>query len=208
MIDWAEQYRANDRMIRGTARRFHPRVDTEEISQRVWEVAIALEPTFHGDGIKPWLLAITRNAVWAEINWWSRRRRHARIPWVASADAEQDSALEMEDARSMARKMLDGCTPSERAAVVAYYYEDLSYPEAAAALGISINTLKSNLALARRKMQARIALEMAHILPSSLGLSSQWPMAMEDRTAARTRRKRRKRKGQEWRLTVRRGATT
>jgi RNA polymerase sigma-70 factor (ECF subfamily) len=50
-------------------------------------------------------------------------------------------------------RALDQLKPEQRAAVVLHYYQDLSVEEAAKALGIPVDTMKSRLKTALRRLR-------------------------------------------------------
>ena len=83
------------------------------------------------------------------LSWW-RRKWTGELPGevAASAAPEPDLALRHDVARAL------GELPrQQRAVVVLAYFEDLTHPEAARVLGVSVGTVKSTLARALAKLR-------------------------------------------------------
>ena len=80
------------------------------------------------------------------ISWW-RRRKDAPTPTLddlAEVSTDPEAAM-------VVRRALDRLTPKQRAVLVLRHFDDLSEADAAAALGVSVGTVKSqnSAALAR-----------------------------------------------------------
>lgn len=89
-----------------------------------------------------------------------RRRRLRELPWASPPDApgadEADTAID----RLTLKDALARLTPKQRAVLVLRFYEDLTEVQAAAALGVSPNTVKS---------QTRVALQrVRELLPETV----------------------------------------
>lgn len=106
-------------------------------------------------------------------SWW-RRSRHlpaADLRETAterSTSARDDTAdVDLHDALWTA---LGGLSHRQRAAVVLRYYEDLTEPETAALLGVSVGTVKSTVSRALRKLRDNAGLrdDERAALPSDL----------------------------------------
>jgi len=103
-----------------------------------------------------WLLGIARHKAF-------KARRAARprpIPPLAEAAASAPEALEVrvtqhERARAV-RQAVAGLPPAERQVVEWTYYHDLSYPEIAARLACSVNTVKTRIVRARRRLAPQL----------------------------------------------------
>lgn len=95
---------------------------------------------------------LTRIAANQSINTWRRRHRFdALIDRIGSLRATP-MAPETEQRLDLARA-LDKLAPELRAAIVLHYYHDQSVDQAAATLGIPIDTLKSRLKAALRQLR-------------------------------------------------------
>ena len=105
---------------------------------------------------------VKRAMVNTQISWWRRRRVEEfpteDIPERAAADHLPPSELQ-----ETVRRALDRLPQRMRAAVVLRYYEDMSEPEIADALGVSRGTVKSTVSRAVAKL--RIDAELAGHVP-------------------------------------------
>ena len=105
---------------------------------------------------------VKRAMVNTQISWWRRRRIEEfpteDIPERATADHLPPSELQ-----DTVRRALDRLPQRMRAAVVLRYYEDMSEPEIADALGVSRGTVKSTVSRAVAKL--RIDAELAGHVP-------------------------------------------
>lgn len=115
------------------------------------------EVRLSADSLRPWLLGVATNLLRNDIR--SRRRRAravARISGSSSLDdaVADDVAARVDDQRRMA-ELLDaiGELPAEQQEVVALVaWAELSYQEAALALGVPVGTVKSRMSRARRAL--------------------------------------------------------
>ncbi len=93
-----------------------------------------------------------------QISWW-RRRRVEEYPTDDLPDrVVADHAL-ASDLQDTMRRALDRLPARMRTAVVLRFYEDMSEPEIATALGVSLGTVKSTVSRAVAKL--RIDTELA-----------------------------------------------
>ncbi len=101
---------------------------------------------------------VRRAMVNTQISWWRRRRLEEfptdELPDRAVADQARES-----DMAEVVRRALDRLPRRMRAAVMLRYFEDMTEPEIAAALGISLGTVKSTVsrAVARLRIDAELA---------------------------------------------------
>ena len=129
---------------------------TSIVFLEAWKQRAAFEPT--GTTVLPWLLGIANNMCRNATR--SRRRHRAalrRIPLGPSAAGVENDVVSRVDtaaALESARRALDGLSRHEREVVVLVSWSDLTYGEAAAALGVPVGTVRSRLARARRKLCA------------------------------------------------------
>ena len=95
---------------------------------------------------------VRRVMINTHISVWRRRRVDEyptdQVPDSATADATDDS-----DLQDLLQRALDRLPRRMRAAVVLRYYDDMSEPEVAAALGVSVGTVKSTVARAVAKLR-------------------------------------------------------
>ncbi len=103
---------------------------------------------------------VRRAMVNTHISWWRRRKLEEfptdELPDQAVADHAYDS-----DLAEMVRRALDRLPDRMRVAVMLRYFEDMTEPEIAAALGISLGTVKSTVsrAVAKLRIDAELGAE-------------------------------------------------
>ncbi|MFT4217672.1 MAG: SigE family RNA polymerase sigma factor [Micropruina sp.] len=83
------------------------------------------------------------------LSWW-RRRWNAELPGEVDAGGVDDPDLTV---RHDVRRALDALPRQQRAVVVLTYFEDLTGPQAAEVLGVSVGTIKSTLSRALAKLR-------------------------------------------------------
>jgi RNA polymerase sigma-70 factor (sigma-E family) len=100
---------------------------------------------------------VRRAMVNTHISWW-RRRRLEEFPTDELPDqVVADHALES-DMAEVVRRALDRLPQRMRAAVMLRYFEDMTEPEIAATLGISLGTVKSTVSRAVAKLRIDVEL--------------------------------------------------
>lgn len=87
------------------------------------------------------------------ISWWRRRRRELASAGEVPEPVEADHASAVAVSLSL-RQALARLAPRQRAVLVLRFYEDLSEEQVAAALGCSVNTVKSQARDALKRMRA------------------------------------------------------
>ena len=153
------------------ARRWHPRLlrhatrltdDAEaarEVTQEAW-VAIArnLQRLHDPTSFAAWALRITgrRAADWISSRQKTRRRSTPLTDETSVEDRREDSRHDL----ALARDILRGLTPEQRALMAMFYLEGMTVAEIAIALAIPAGTVKSRLFNTREKLRA--ALEVPH----------------------------------------------
>jgi RNA polymerase sigma-70 factor (sigma-E family) len=101
---------------------------------------------------------VRRAMVNTHISWWRRRRLEEfptdELPDQVVADPARES-----DMAEVVRRALDRLPQRMRAAVMLRYFEDMTEPEIAATLGISLGTVKSTVsrAVARLRIDAELS---------------------------------------------------
>lgn len=102
-----------------------------------------------------WLLSIAAHHCIDQI----RRRRYTvvsvedlPVPDIPDPTPGLESSLSRAEEQRRVRALLDVLDPLDRAAIVMYYWYDLSYDEIGQALSLSMSALKSRLHRARRAM--------------------------------------------------------
>jgi RNA polymerase sigma-70 factor (sigma-E family) len=82
-----------------------------------------------------------------------RRRRLWELPWASAPDAPGGDEAGITTDRLTLREALTRLTPRQRAVLVLRYYEDLTESQAADALSISPNTVKSQTRVALQRLR-------------------------------------------------------
>lgn len=97
----------------------------------------------------PWLTRIAANE---SINAWRRRHRLDALAERIGRFRTTEAVLESDQRIDLARA-LDRLAPELRAAIVLHYYHDLTVDQTAAALDVPVDTLKSRLKTALRRLR-------------------------------------------------------
>ena len=147
------------------------RTDAEDIVQEAYLRAFRAFDGFHGEDMRPWLLAIVRNSAY---RWLNNRRRSGSVISLeeAFADGAGDDIDQMATDEPSAEARLIGAAerdyvlralaelpPALREVLVLREIEDLSYRDIAEVTGAPIGTVMSRLSRGRgelRKVLARL----------------------------------------------------
>ena len=157
-------------MVYSTALRFVANeAEAEDISQEVFLRAyerfaeIGSSPTAGG-----WLKTVTTNLC---INYLSRYRARWRFfsemkseesetTFELPAPAEQGQAMDLAERKSRIITALRKLPPAQRIPLVLFHYEDLSYEEIAAKLGVSLGKVKTDIHRGREALRRILRLEI------------------------------------------------
>ena len=116
--------------------------DTYVVLVRRWQKAGTVDPE-----------AYVRRILYSRfVDGW-RRRRLLELPWASPPDAAGGDEAGAATDRLTLRDALARLTPRQRAVLVLRFYEDLTESQAAAALGISPNTVKSQTRVALQRLR-------------------------------------------------------
>ncbi|MEU9558157.1 RNA polymerase sigma factor [Streptomyces fumanus] len=122
-----------------------------------------------GDGLRPWLFGVATNVL-RNTRRAARRHRAAldrlartRHDQVTAPDFAEALTGRMEDAERLAaaRAALAGLRPREREVFVLCVWSELSYADAATALGVPVSTVRSRLSRARQRLRRLAEAELA-----------------------------------------------
>ena len=153
-------------MTRTVGRFFRERTDVEECVQKAFTKTYFSLKSFRGDedrSFAAWITRIAVNVCYDEL----RRRQKAGEDLLtdlsseecefldAVADGRQQSAESSLIATQLAEKVLSSLDAKDRIAVTLVYSEERSLAEAADAMGISVNNLKSRLFRCRNNLKKR-----------------------------------------------------
>ena len=138
-------------LVRYLTRRLGDRDWAEEVAQEVFLRALRQDSL---TSERSWLFAVATNLVRDEARRSARQREHLRV----LAEQERDTVVEMPPTtaeraqeQALARQALDGLAEKDRLALL-MREEGLNYEEIAAALELSVGSVGTTLARARRRL--------------------------------------------------------
>ncbi|MGQ0539333.1 MAG: sigma-70 family RNA polymerase sigma factor [Gemmatimonadaceae bacterium] len=147
----------HEALVRYLTRRLGDRDWAEEIAQETFLRALRQRGQGEAGGLtneRAWLFAVATNLVRDEARREDRRRQRLRL--LADEMREShveapESALERAQEAAMARKAVDALAERDRHALL-MREEGLNYEEIAEALGLSVGSIGTTLARARRRL--------------------------------------------------------
>jgi RNA polymerase sigma-70 factor (ECF subfamily) len=138
-------------LVRYLTRRLGDRDWAEEVAQEVFLRALRQDSL---TSERSWLFAVATNLVRDEARRSARQRQHLRV----LAEQERDTVVEMPPTnaeraqeQAIARQALEGLAERDRMALL-MREEGLNYEEIASALELSVGSVGTTLARARRKL--------------------------------------------------------
>ena len=139
-------------LVRYLTRRLGDRDWAEEVAQETFLRALRQEQIVNE---RSWLFAVATNLVRDEARKDQRRRRHLELLFAEEREREmaepEPTTLERAQEAAFARKALDGLAERDRLALL-MREEGLDYHEIAEALGLSVGSIGTTLARARRRL--------------------------------------------------------
>ena len=153
MDDAAERmFRAyHQPLVRYLTRRLGDRDWAEEVAQETFVRALR-QPTLTNE--RAWLFAVATNLVRDEARRDIRRRRRLTLLAAEARETEQvepESPLERAQEAALARRAVDALAERDRLALL-MREEGLDYSEIAEALGLSLGSIGTTLARARKRL--------------------------------------------------------
>ena len=147
--------------------------EARDLTQETFLQAFRSVANFRGDSdVRTWLYRIAVNQARNRWRWWRRRRRDVTVSLDAPADASSETPLaarlsdphgEDPERQALARERERALTKALRAVSRPYRevlvlrdIEGLSYEEVAAALELSVGTVKSRLSRGRLELRRRL----------------------------------------------------
>ena len=110
---------------------------------------------------RPWLLGLATNLIRNHLRSCARGTRAlGRLAQAGAADDPTDTIIERAEAALLGPALaqaLDGTDSRDRDALLLYVWNDLSYEEVAAALGVPVGTVASRISRARLRLRASLA---------------------------------------------------
>ena len=149
--------------------------DAEDMVQECYLRAFQHFESYRGPAIKPWLLAILRNACYSEFTRRGKREVSLDDPWDDDRAAEQmpiwqepstspDVSLIRAHDDETIRQLVATLPQPFREVIVLREVNDLSYQEIAEVAGVPIGTVMSRLARARSMLRSAWNLAEAPML--------------------------------------------
>ncbi|MDC3958910.1 RNA polymerase sigma factor [Polyangium jinanense] len=140
----------------------YTRESADDKVQRVYTNAVRKLPDYtpHPDGMKPWLVTITRN-VMGEAHRDTKRHQEVfepddgHVDTAEAPDVSPERAAELKQALEKVTAALHDMPPSQAAVLWMVCVEERSHEEAGVALGISEDAAKMALSRARESLRAR-----------------------------------------------------
>ncbi|MGC9400473.1 MAG: RNA polymerase sigma factor [Anaerolineae bacterium] len=144
--------------------------DAEDAAQEAFVKAFRNLDSFElGRPLRPWLLRVTSNLCIDRL-----RRRKPTLSldgmgedgaweWKAGTAPNPEQHLVAQQRRRQVRALLETLSPTDRAVVTLFYWEDLSYAEIADVTGLTVSAIKSRLYRARQSMAEHLMEEHAHV---------------------------------------------
>ncbi len=133
-------------------------VDGEEIAAATFEHAFRQRARFDTDSFssaRPWLLGIANNLVRRHLRREDVRRRHPPLS-IAVEESQPEPTLDALAAAAVAPSIwaaLDQLSEGDRETFLLLAQSEITYAEAADALGIPIGTVRSRMNRVRRRMR-------------------------------------------------------
>jgi RNA polymerase sigma-70 factor, ECF subfamily len=138
-------------LVRYLTRRLGDRDWAEEVAQETFLRALRQETIVNE---RAWLFAVATNLVRDEARTQARRRRHLALLAEEERDAAAEqpvTSVERAQEAALARRAVESLAERDRLALL-MREEGLDYPEIAEALGLSVGSIGTTLARARRRL--------------------------------------------------------
>jgi RNA polymerase sigma factor (sigma-70 family) len=132
------------------------RANADDLVQDCLERAVSRWYQRRDTEVRPWLFTILHNLAISQFRQSATRGRHVPIDEINEEDFGEAATQER---KMMCRDVLDKLArlpEDQRAVLLLVAVEDLSYADAAKALGIPVGTVMSRLSRARERLQQEI----------------------------------------------------
>ena len=145
----------------------HNQDHAEDLFQETFQRVHQHASTFKGNTLRPWLFKIASNVA---IGQWRKTKRHAAVSLTAPLDCsdgihcptleqtlpaatpQPSDQLSLDEQRQQVRSALEQLPEQQRTALILSYYHKLTYQQIAESLDCSINTVKTHVFRALKKM--------------------------------------------------------
>lgn len=134
------------RMYRAARAVLDSDADAEDaVAQAVLQAWQSLDRLRDKDAVRPWLVKIAVNCAYAQ------RRKQGRVVYLE--DLDQEPTVQDPPRYDELWEAVCALPHERRAAVVLFYYEDMSVEQIAKCLGVPQGTVKSRLSRARKQLK-------------------------------------------------------
>ncbi len=128
----------------------------EDVLQTALERGLRSAHTYdRGRRLDSWMFKIVQN-TWLDKRYDAARHSHASIMEAVNVAVDERGSLEIRDELSKALSAFSVLPEEQRAVLTLVVIEELSYKEAAEALGVPIGTIMSRLARGRASVAAAV----------------------------------------------------
>jgi RNA polymerase sigma-70 factor (ECF subfamily) len=128
--------------------------DAADIVQDTFSRLLETRPTFPNEAaMVAWLRRVAERIV---VDRWRRKASRPRIAGAVQTATDAETADD--ETRRAVRDALQQISPQQRLVVMAKFYDDLTFEQAAAELGISVPTAKTHYLRALAALRDRLAL--------------------------------------------------
>ncbi len=139
--------------------------DAADATQEAFLSAFRAIGELRGGSFKPWLLRIVLNAC-HDLHRRQQRRpttsmdalveEAGEAPWADPAAPDPEGIVLTQEARQVIEQVLAALPEEQRLAIVLVDLQELSYEEAAEAMGCAVGTIRSRLARGRARLRDRL----------------------------------------------------
>jgi len=136
-------------------------VEPEDMFQETFKQIHEKAHTFNGGCFKAWLFRIATNTAISNLR---KQKRQSFFSLNFQDDSQQSCQPMAQDSnpienvmkaerKKQVQKAIDSLPPGQRATLLLAYYEQLTYPQVAKALGCSVGTVKKQMFRALKKLE-------------------------------------------------------
>ena len=135
----------------------------EDLAAETFRLAFDRRETYELDRMdaRPWLLGLATNLIRNHLRRCGRGERAVmRLSEAGAVDNPTEVVIERAEAAQLGPELaraLEGMPSGERDSLLLMAWNDLSYQEVAAALGVPVGTVASRISRARLRLRARLA---------------------------------------------------
>ncbi len=124
----------------------------DDVVVQTYTVAWQKSASFQGNGrVTTWLIGIARNILFREV-----RKGKTHVPFeeeYSGADTESQFQVEIRSTQLAVKAALEGLKVKHREILELVFYQEFSYTEVAALIGIPVNTVKTRVFHAKQALK-------------------------------------------------------